>query len=50
MRQFEKQIEKLRAYFQNTPKEVLDREFAEIEALNIGGPTANEYITKMCKL
>lgn len=39
----EKLSENLKEYFENTPKEVLDKDWKEIKHLNEIGPDAIEY-------
>lgn len=40
-------LESLKTYFENTPKEVLDKEWEEIEYLNDIGPDVIEYARAM---
>lgn len=37
-------LQKLREYLANTPREQIDRDWAEVKALGLKGPTAKEFI------
>lgn len=37
-------LQKLREYLTNTPREQIDRDWAEVKALGLKGPTAKEFI------
>jgi hypothetical protein len=39
----EKSLRLLKKYLEETPQEQIDADIREIEAMNIGGPTVNEY-------
>lgn len=38
-------LQKLREYLANTPREQIDRDWAEVKALGLKGPTAKEFIS-----
>lgn len=42
-------LRRLEEYFKNTPKEIIDRDIAKIDAMNFPGPTAKEYFLNFNK-
>ena len=44
-----KSIEKLKEYFTNTPKEQIEKDWEEIERLNIGGPSIDDFFNTIEK-
>lgn len=45
----EKSLRLLQKYFDETPREEIDAEIAKIEAMNIEGPTIDEYFDGLQK-
>ncbi len=42
-------LRRLEEYFKNTPKEIIDRDIAKIDAMKVEGPTAKEYFLNFNK-